>query len=465
YRPEDSGSYMVAGPVIAPEHTSLSTQENHASGKGSGGGEGGGWENLPESPGVTNSFADGAQNGVGALAWRMREPDFLTPEQRENMDSLDKLAYSLGQILTDTPAYAAGGIPGAVVGGPVGGMIGAFGAQATLRVYYIDAIRNGRIKNFDDVLRRMEAMGWGALEGAAMGAGTASGMGIGQALSRALGLGISGKMAAGAAGEVLGLTGTAALFNGQLPTLEDFQHNAALIVGLRGMSKATGGGKEAMGRALQNFWADSGVRPEVVGQIAKSDPAVAAYLQNPKLPMPETLAAEVQRAVIYNDSRSVKMTFKETGVEPSVTNRPELHEYLHSLKGEDMAALKMKDPTQYLTTLKSIVRKVFPKGGNLKFRSRDGKFDYDHLVTDKLRSMFIHTLPRTLKDYDIKVEFTTKEDAAKAYLIKKYFDPIVQKDMWDMLVFHNAELTTKIARPSATGRRSVESSITKAGNK
>lgn len=68
------------------------------------------------------------------------------------------------------------------------------------------------------------------------------------------------------------------------------------------------------------------------------------------------------------------------------------------------------------------------------------------------------------KDHDIKVKFTTREGLEKAYLIKKYFDPVVQKDMWDVLVFHQAELRTKIARSSEKGQRYIESIITRTEN-
>lgn len=79
--------------------------------------------------------------------------------------------------------------------------------------------------------------------------------------------------------------------------------------------------------------------------------------------------------------------------------------------------------------------------------------------------MYIHTLPRTLKNHDISVEFTAEEGTNKAYLIKKYFNLTVQKDVWDILVFHNLELKTKIARRSQKGMRYVESIITQEADK
>ena len=64
-------------------------------------------------------------------------------------------------------------------------------------------------------------------------------------------------------------------------------------------------------------------------------------------------------------------------------------------------------------------------------------------MKDPLRRQYIRTLPKTLKQNDISLEFTTKEGAEKAYLIKKYFDPAIQKDIWDMLVIYEGEIQTK----------------------
>ena len=119
------------------------------------------------------------------------------------------------------------------------------------------------------------------------------------------------------------------------------------------------------------LWAKQ--RPDAVAQAAQKDPAVREYLEDPALPMPEALAGQVEKAIIYNDSRSVKMTFTHTGVEPSLADRGQLREYLGSLKPEEIKALKLKDPDQYLATLKSIVRNTFPKEGELRYEPEQGK--------------------------------------------------------------------------------------------
>ena len=65
---------------------------------------------------------------------------------------------------------------------------------------------------------------------------------------------------------------------------------------------------------------------------------------------------------------------------------------------------------------------------------------------DIVRNDYLGTLPSTLRNRDIHVEFTTAEGEAKAYLIRKYLDADIQRDIWDMLVVRDGELKTKIAR-------------------
>ncbi len=105
--------------------------------------------------------------------------------------------------------------------------------------------------------------------------------------------------------------------------------------------------------------------------------------------------------------------------------------------------------------------------GELRFRrGEDGRaLDYEHFVDrDIVRNDYLGTLPSTLRNRDIHVEFTTAEGEAKAYLIRKYLDADTQKDIWDMLVVRDGELKTKIARIGAKGRNYAESQITGSGN-
>ena len=105
--------------------------------------------------------------------------------------------------------------------------------------------------------------------------------------------------------------------------------------------------------------------------------------------------------------------------------------------------------------------------GELRFRrGEDGRtLDYEHFVDRGIvRNDYLGTLPSTLKNQDIRVEFTTAEGEAKAYLIRKYLDADIQKDIWDMLVVRDGELKTKIARIGTKVRNYAESQIIRSGN-
>ena len=68
--------------------------------------------------------------------------------------------------------------------------------------------------------------------------------------------------------------------------------------------------------------------------------------------------------------------------------------------------------------------------GELRFRrGEDGRaLDYEHFVDrDIVRNDYLGTLPSTLRNQDIRVEFTTAEGEAKAYLIRKYLERIRRK--------------------------------------
>lgn len=150
---------------------------------------------------------------------------------------------------------------------------------------------------------------------------------------------------------------------------------------------------------------------------------------------------------------SKPLTFKD---------REEIRKYLEGLKPQEIKALKDKKPAEYRAVLKSIVRKLFPKGADIQFR-KDRVIDYDHFLTDRTRQNYIHVLPSTLRREDLRVEFKNG-DVDKELLIKKYFDPEIQKDIWDIVVIHNDQIRTKVAATKRKGSGYVEGQIMRAGN-
>ncbi|MFZ5427899.1 MAG: hypothetical protein ACOZEN_13070 [Thermodesulfobacteriota bacterium] len=164
---------------------------------------------------------------------------------------------------------------------------------------------------------------------------------------------------------------------------------------------------------------------------------------------------------LYNDDRTLKVTIYKNEAESNsglLKDRAALKEFLSGIKPEEVTALKLKSPEEYYSTLQSIVEKFFPEGAGIKFRSEKGGEDpIKHLLKERDRREYIHTLPRTLKDADIKVEFR-KDSAEKALLLKKFFNAETQKDLWDVIVVWDRELQTKwqaIKRPDSRAARTI----------
>lgn len=162
--------------------------------------------------------------------------------------------------------------------------------------------------------------------------------------------------------------------------------------------------------------------------------------------------------VVYNTH-----PLSEVETQSLLSNREELRLYLKSIPAKEVKAIQGMFPDEYKSILKSIVRHVFPDGANISFRREGQSLDYDHFLKDTARQDYIHTLPDTLKNSNITVEFNNG-DAEKALFIKKYFDPNIQKDIWDLVIQHNNEIRTKFARKAGDGRRYVEGQILRQEN-
>jgi hypothetical protein len=256
---------------------------------------------------------------------------------------------------------------------------------------------------------------------------------------------------------------TGAVVEGRLPHPVEFVDAALFIGALRGASSLKA--VPSLVPKLRDIYTRTGKDPVAVAEAAKGDQTVMQDLLSVNRDVPGSFIRDIERDTIYNDARSVKVEFVKTDREISLTDRPQLREYLESINPTEIRALKLSDPTRYLAALKDMVTKLFPEGAALRFRTENGVYDYEHLLKDATRQDYIATLPKTLKDADIRVEFSTPEGAEKAYLIRKYFDPDIQKDIWDMLIIQDGELKTKIARKGAVGRRYIESQVTRAGEK
>lgn len=155
---------------------------------------------------------------------------------------------------------------------------------------------------------------------------------------------------------------------------------------------------------------------------------------------------------------------KDNIIEELLSDRSVLRNYLRALRSQEVKKLKLDDPQKYREYLANIVGDLFFQGMRLEIRKGpDGQPDYEHFVKDRLREDYIHTLKTTIQDGDIYISFE-KDGAQKAYCIKKYCDPEVRRDIWDMVVIYNNKIQTKFSRKGMKGQGYAENIIQGAGN-
>jgi hypothetical protein len=406
-------------------------------------------------------FQHGLQGSVSGLAMRKQLPDAVSPEALENADWLDRLALGAGQMIGDVPALVAGGLMG-VAGGPAAPVTIPAAAMALaegFRASYMDRIANGHMEDFFYIGGLQESLAatakGGVIGGATGGAGVLAKTG-----AAALGASVPVASAAGIAAEIATMPTVAATLEGRVPHPQEFV-DAAMFVGLmRGVNGIRH--IRTIVPKLRDIYVKTGKIPQEVARAAEADQTVLQDILATNKDIPDAFIRDIERETIYNDSRSVKVEAVKTGESFSLEDRPQLRAYLESLNPEEIKALKYADPDQYLAVLKDMVSELFPEGADLRFRTENGVYDYEHLLKDTTRQDYIVTLPKTLKDSDIRVEFTTLDGAEKAYLIKKFFDPDIQKDIWDLIVIQDGMLITKIARKDRKGIDTVDSTIRRA---
>jgi len=194
-----------------------------------------------EEPGIAGSFEGGLKSGaLGVLLGyqrgeRVAEPSFL-----------ESISASAGELVSDLPVMIAGGGLGSV-GGEIGSAAGAFAAPTLIKEInreWKSFEKSGKDLNLENFIEHVKKVGIETGKSSLVGAVTG---GIGKLmpiLNKIPGIsklfankpvlkGISkGVLELGA------LTGTSAALEGELPTKEQFAHNALLL----GAAKAVGAG-------------------------------------------------------------------------------------------------------------------------------------------------------------------------------------------------------------------------------
>ncbi|MDK2957903.1 MAG: hypothetical protein PWQ57_3401 [Desulfovibrionales bacterium] len=381
-------------------------------------------------------FETGFQGSVTGLMSRQELPDGPPPEVENYLPSGNRIARQAGAMLGDFPYMVMGMVLG---GGPASpaGWGGSFALPAGLRKVYMDKIEKGEVTGWKDFSQRLGATVWEVLKSEATGAAT---HGAGTAAGPLLRV----------PAEIAAMTTVSAGLEGRVPEPQEFMDAAVLLGGAHLAGKVSG--------KLRTIYSRTGKRPVEVAEDAQTDPTIKEDILSSRV---------TPRAYSVYDKDGLTVTFDReltpVEMEAVLGDRMKLREYLNGMDGQEVRALKGKSPEEYYAVLEKMVQELFPDGADLKFRTENGVLDYDHFLKDRRREEYIQTLPETLKRWNIKLEFI-RDDAPKAYLIKKYFDPDIQADIWDMVIQHNNEVVTKFPRRGAKGRGYVESQIERAGN-
>lgn len=305
-----------------------------------------------EEAGKDNFFLHGLQGSVSGLWTRGQMPDAASPEALEKASARQRLSMSLGSLIGDLPTIVAGAAMGAL-GGPAAPVTVPAGAMALtegIRASYMARIASGHTDDFfylDGLAEVLKATAKGGVIGGATGGAGAL---AGRAASA---LGASALQTTGAvmAAETATMPTVAASLEGKLPHPMDFVDAALFIGTLRGVHGLKNAPKIVP--RLREIYARIGKLPEEVAEAARKDPTVLEDLLSQDKVVPEAFIREIEREVIYNDSRSVKVEAVKTDTPISLADRPQLYAYMESLKPEEVKALKSADPDRYLAVLKA----------------------------------------------------------------------------------------------------------------
>lgn len=207
-------------------------------------------------------------------------------------------AAALAQGVGDLPTTVVGGVAGAaatVETGPgmIGGAFaGAMGLNEGLRSSLMLGYQRGSIDSAEEFIYRTGQVGLAAGKGIAMGYATGYAGGMAQASSRFIAPGLTGvvgnalRASAQPGVEVATMSGTHALSEGRMPTMEDFALNGIMVGGVR----LGGFYTSKLAYAFQK----TGTTPQSLIQFAKQNPAVKEDLMSGNMVLPKEAGGNFQ---------------------------------------------------------------------------------------------------------------------------------------------------------------------------
>lgn len=261
---------------------------------------------VPQLPaeGIMDAIAAGWGASVSGLIGHQRRPDIVLPE---DADRAARIASQITQLAGDMPAMVAGWAGGATVGaavggaagsvlpgigtlggiavgGTVGGSAGAFAAPAAMRKALMDHYEKGDIKDFSDFWERSSAVLWEAAKQGTVGAVTGgAGVVAGKAIPAVAGPVV--EKSAQAAAEIGAMVTVGKAIEGEMPNADDFIDAAIVVGGLHAVSKV---GK------FRTVYEKTGVKPEILGEMAEKDPAMKQELMSDNIQVPKALEKNIE---------------------------------------------------------------------------------------------------------------------------------------------------------------------------
>jgi hypothetical protein len=231
--------------------------------------------------GVIPAFKGGAKESILGKAIRLAgKKDVFEPYTPEGF--IEELAHSVGVIAPDLPFFFAGGAIGAgtktasATWQALSRMGGAFGFVQGLHKVFQDKYDKGEVKSVKDFVNRLSDTAKETVKGELIGMATAMGGMVGKPVAEAtkfykghpkITKHIVGKYApttARLAGEIGALTTASAGMEGRLPSIEDFQHTAPLILLLH----SVGGTAQGIRAKLKRISEKTGKSPnEIIEEV------------------------------------------------------------------------------------------------------------------------------------------------------------------------------------------------------
>ena len=220
---------------------------------------------VGSGPSIAQDIKVGAEGSIFGLMKRNQLPETL-----QNPGMFDQFVTGLSTMIADLPFYIGGGIVGGaagsevpVVGNVAGASIGIFAVPQAIRKALTEGISKGHVQSFGDMIDRVGNVALAGTEGAVTGAvfhgvGLATIPGVNPLVGAAL----------KKAQQVAAMTLLPDLFEGRIPTAQEFAVNAALFTAMHYTAKSMGladtTNPKVHAKMLEAYSAEAGAHPSEI---------------------------------------------------------------------------------------------------------------------------------------------------------------------------------------------------------